>query len=143
MRDRPFKPLKKKNENGRFLILEAMIDDCVVILINLYNPNTEKEQVSTWEKLNLMLQTFDDLENKIIILGGDFNLFLDSALEAAYSAFCFFRYILAYSIIFSVIKAYTHTELLLRKSQAYSGIFSTLCNSGIFTTLPYSEPWNI
>ena len=82
MRDRPFKPLKKKNEeNGRFLILEAMIDDCVVILINLYNPNTEKKQVSTWEKLNLMLETFDDLENKIIILGGDFNLFLDSELR--------------------------------------------------------------
>ena len=80
---RSFKLLKKKNdENGRFLILEAMIDDCVFILINLYNPNTGKEQVSTWEKLNLMLQTFDDLENKIIILGGDFNLFLDSVLEA-------------------------------------------------------------
>ena len=29
-----------------------------------------------------MLQTFDDLEYKIIILGGNFNLFLDSALEA-------------------------------------------------------------
>ena len=58
-----------------------MIGDCVVILINLYNPNIEKEQVSTWEKLNLMLQTCDDLENKIIILGGDFNLFSDSALE--------------------------------------------------------------
>ena len=59
-----------------------MIDDCVFILTNLYNPNTEIEQVSTWEKINLMLQTFDDLENKIIILGGDFNLFLDSVLEA-------------------------------------------------------------
>ena len=59
-----------------------MIDYCVVILINLYNPKTKKEQVSTWRNLNLMLQTFDDLENKIIILGGDFNLFLDSALEA-------------------------------------------------------------
>ena len=58
-----------------------MIDDCVVILINLYNPNTEKEQVFIWEKLDLMLQIFDDLENKIIILGGNFNLFLDSALE--------------------------------------------------------------
>ena len=34
------------------------------------------------EKKNLMLQTFDDLENKIIILGGDINLFLDSVLEA-------------------------------------------------------------
>ena len=40
----------------------------VFILINLYNPNTEKEKVSTWEKLNLILQTFDNLENKIKIL---------------------------------------------------------------------------
>ena len=47
----------------------------------MYNRNTKKEQVYKWEKLNLMLQTFDDLENKIIILGGDFNLFLNSALE--------------------------------------------------------------
>ena len=65
-----------------FLILEAMIDDSVFILINVYNPNTEKEQVSTWEKMNLMLETFDDLVNKIIILGGDLNLFLDLILEA-------------------------------------------------------------
>ena len=41
----------------------------------------EKEQVSILEKMNLMLETFDDLENIIIILGGDFYLFLDSVLE--------------------------------------------------------------
>ena len=41
-----------------------------------------QEQVSTWEKMNLMLEPFDDLENKMIILEGDFNLSLDSALEA-------------------------------------------------------------
>ena len=58
-----------------------MIDDCVFILINLYNPSMEKEQVAKWEKMNLMLKTFDNLEKKII-LGGDFNLFLDSILEA-------------------------------------------------------------
>ena len=28
-----------------------------------------------------MLQIFDDLENKLIILGGNINLFLDFALE--------------------------------------------------------------
>ena len=38
--------------------------------------------MSPWEKLDLMLQAFDDLENKIITLGGDFNLFLDSVLGA-------------------------------------------------------------
>ena len=48
---RSFKLLKKKNdENGRFLLLEAMIDKHVFVLINLYNPNTEKEQVSKWKK---------------------------------------------------------------------------------------------
>ena len=78
-----FKLLKNNNdENARLLILEGMIDDCVFILINLYNPNTEKEQVSKWEKMNLMLQIFDDLGNKIIIPGDDLNLFLDSALDA-------------------------------------------------------------
>ena len=58
-----------------------MADDSVFILINLYNPKTEKEQVSSWEKMNLILETFDDLEKKTIILGGDFNLYLDSLLE--------------------------------------------------------------
>ena len=63
------------NRGYHFLIIEAMIDDCAFILINLYNSNTEKEQVSTWEKLNLMPQTFDDLENKITVLGGDLTYF--------------------------------------------------------------------
>ena len=50
-----------------FLILEAMIDDCAFILTNLRNPNTEKEKVSAWPKMNLIRKTFDDLENKIVI----------------------------------------------------------------------------
>ena len=78
---RSFKLLKKKNdENGPFLILEAMIEDCVFILINLYNTNTKNKLVSTWQKMNLMPQTFGDLENKIIIFGGNFNLFLEPVL---------------------------------------------------------------
>ena len=59
-----------------------MIGDCVFILINLNNSNTEIEQVSTWKKMNIMLEKIDDLENKIIILGEDFHLFLDLVLEA-------------------------------------------------------------
>ena len=31
--------------------------------------------------MDLILEAFEDLENKIIILGGNFNLFLDSVLE--------------------------------------------------------------
>ena len=48
---RSFKLSKKKNDgNSCFLILKAMIGDCVFVLDNWYNPNTEKDQVSTWEK---------------------------------------------------------------------------------------------
>ena len=32
--------------------------------------------------MNLPLEIFDDLENKTIILAGDFKLFLDSTLKA-------------------------------------------------------------
>ena len=38
-----------------------------------------QEQASTWE---IMLETLNDLENKKITRGGNFNLFLNSALEA-------------------------------------------------------------
>ena len=41
---------KKNDENRCFLTLKAMIDDCIFILINLYNPNIEKEEVSTLKK---------------------------------------------------------------------------------------------
>ena len=43
---------------------------------------TPKREVSIWEKMNLPLEIFDDLENKTIILAGDFKLFLDSTLKA-------------------------------------------------------------
>ena len=45
-----------------------------------------------------------------------------------------------YSSIFSTI--FAHIEALLMHIQAYSGIFGTLCNLRIFTTLPYSKSWH-
>ena len=49
----------------------------------------------------------------------------------AHSELCLFRYVQAYSSIF------THTEALLRRAQSYSGIFSILCNPRI------TKPWHI
>ena len=48
-----------------------------------------QEQVSTWEKMNLMLEPFDDLENKMIILEGNFNLSLHSEAEGGYTVLKF------------------------------------------------------
>ena len=73
-----------KNDNqGRILIVNADIDEEAFVLINLYNANTETEQIKTIYELDQLLSDFClDLNNKII-LAGDFNLFFDPSLEAS------------------------------------------------------------
>ena len=58
-----------------------MIDDTEFILINLYNTNTENDQLTTFSELTNLLENFDLTKNKPIIFAGDFNLFLDGSLE--------------------------------------------------------------
>ena len=45
--------VKKKafDKNGRILVIEALIDDTELILINLYNANTENDQLTTFLEL--------------------------------------------------------------------------------------------
>ena len=67
---------------GRFLLIEAIIDDVKFVLINIYNSNTESQQLLTLTELHKILQTVDDTGNKIIIIGGDFNFHFNSKLES-------------------------------------------------------------
>ena len=69
-----------KDNHGRLLVLEVKIDSEILILINIYNANTESEQLSTLTELNGMLINVKNINN--IILGGDFNMHFDSKLEA-------------------------------------------------------------
>ena len=62
--------------SDRILILDGFINDSEYILINLYNANTEKEQIEVLRKLFALLKTFHINPNKRIIMGGGFNLFL-------------------------------------------------------------------
>ena len=62
---------KASDKNGRILILEAFIDDTKFILLNLYNANTENEQVTIFSELTNLLENFDLTENKPILLAGD------------------------------------------------------------------------
>ena len=50
-------------------------------MINLYNPNTESEQLEVLEKLKIMLSTSSLTQDNQIIFAGDFNLFLNSKPE--------------------------------------------------------------
>ena len=52
-------------------------------MINLYNPNTEAEQVKTLCELERMLDIFSLDSYKNILFAGDFNCFFNSNLEAS------------------------------------------------------------
>ena len=78
--------IKIKNDNqGRNLIVDVDIDEETFIPINLYNANTEMEQIKTIYELDQLLSVFClDSTKKIIkkiILAGDFHLFFDPSLK--------------------------------------------------------------
>ena len=73
---------KASDKHRRILIMEALVEDTEFILINLYNANTENDQLTTFSELINLLENFDLTKNKPIIFTGDFNLFLDRGLEA-------------------------------------------------------------
>ena len=73
---------KLSDNDGRILILDVDIDDENFILINLYNPNTEAEQLKTLSKLSEMLTKLHLTQNNNIICAGDFNLLFNIKLES-------------------------------------------------------------
>ena len=62
------------------LFIEAKIEN-ELLLINLYNANMENEKVSTLSNLSNILEKINDINNKSIVFGGDFNLFFETKLE--------------------------------------------------------------
>ena len=51
-------------------------------MINIYNANTETEQVKVLQDLNDLLDQVDFTQGKRIVFGGDFNLFFDDTCDA-------------------------------------------------------------
>ena len=52
------------------------------VLINIYNCNTESQQLLTLTELHKIRQNIDDIENMNIIIRGDYNFQFNSKLEA-------------------------------------------------------------
>ena len=67
---------------GRILVIEVKIDDSVFVLINIYNANTESEQLHTLNDLVNILETIEDIQNKSVVLGGDFNVILNPSIDS-------------------------------------------------------------
>ena len=72
-----------KDEKGRILILEATYDAKNLLLINLYNANTEKEQLEVLSTLCTLLKNHNQNGNFHTILSGDFNVIFDTILDAS------------------------------------------------------------
>ena len=72
---------KKVDYKGRFIILKLSIQEQLFTLINVYLPNTEKEQLtflSDFKKV-LIKEKVTNTEN--VIMGGDWNLIFDNSLD--------------------------------------------------------------
>ena len=52
------------------------------VLLNLYNSNSETEQLQTLSDVDLLLSDFSLDDTKTIVFTGDFNLFFNQKIEA-------------------------------------------------------------
>ena len=68
------------DENGRLLLLHTFIDNSEFVLVNLYAPtkdNSEEEKLF----LNFVREHLCDFLGKKIIMGGDFNMYMNPELD--------------------------------------------------------------
>ena len=68
------------DQSGRYIILKVKINDEVVVLTNCYLPTKdhEKEQIAVLDSITSALANFSEYS---LIVGGDFNITLNPALE--------------------------------------------------------------
>ena len=64
------------------MLIEVKTDDSVFVLINIYNANTESEQLHTLNNLINILETFEDIWDKSVVLGGDINVIFNPSLDS-------------------------------------------------------------
>ena len=70
------------DEDGRIQICSIEYNDKKLLLINIYNENTEQKQVALLKKLGRLLENFENVPDHEIITGGDWNVIFDKKLDA-------------------------------------------------------------
>lgn len=74
----------RSDEEGRYLILKANIQDATFLLINVYAPNITTKQSLFFQTLSdLIAEDEPSVPDCKILLGGDFNVTLDPALDCS------------------------------------------------------------
>ena len=70
-----------EDKEGRYIFVEALIQDYPFLLVNLYAPTKSHEQCFFFDRVTSVLEETSFDPNCQFIIGGDFNTHLDSNLD--------------------------------------------------------------
>ena len=74
----------KQNNEGRFIILTGTVQGQPLFLVNIHVPNKNKEQCVFYDEIQKEIDQIQDIDPEPkFIIGGDFNLILDSELDGS------------------------------------------------------------
>ena len=71
----------KVGPEGRYIMLDAIIQDSRYCLLNIYAPNKCSEQIQFFQSISEEIKTLKAECDLPTIVGGDFNVFLDEVLD--------------------------------------------------------------
>ena len=71
----------KIDKDGRFIFIEAKVQDYPFLFVNLYAPNKTNEQLTFFEEIGEELDNFCLEDDCNIVIGGDFNAIFDPDLD--------------------------------------------------------------
>ena len=66
---------------GRYIVLNLLLNNSPVVLINYYAPKQEAEQLKVLDRLTHILDQLDIAQDTVFIWGGDFNMTFDIDLD--------------------------------------------------------------
>ena len=72
----------RQDNQGRFILLEALVQDQKFILLNIYAPNKSDEQLLFFGQIKDELDGINIEDDCKIIVGGDFNVILDADFDS-------------------------------------------------------------
>ena len=73
---------KHIDTEGRYVLLNLLLNNSPVVLINCYAPNQEAEQFKVLDRLTHIFDQLDKAEDNTFIWGRDFNMIFDIDLDA-------------------------------------------------------------
>ena len=71
----------KTDPEGRFIMLDAIIQDSRYCLLNIYTPNKCSEQIQYFQNISEEIKSLTAECDSSLIVGGDFNVILDEVLD--------------------------------------------------------------